>query len=62
MLEEQAYPFEEKAIALHEVNARHSGDGIYDEWVRKSYAALGELRPVRYAKTERSEVAIDAIR
>jgi tetratricopeptide (TPR) repeat protein len=62
MLEEQAYPFEEKAIELHEVNARHSGDGIYDEWVRKSYAALGELRPVRYAKTERSEVAIDAIR
>jgi tetratricopeptide (TPR) repeat protein len=62
MLEEQAYPFEEKAIELHEVNARHSGDGIYDEWVRKSYQALGELRPVRYAKTERSEVAIDAIR
>ncbi|HWY72010.1 MAG TPA: tetratricopeptide repeat protein [Burkholderiaceae bacterium] len=62
MLEEQAYPFEEKAIELHELNARHSADGIYDEWVRKSYVALGELRPVRYAKTERSEVAIDAIR
>jgi TolA-binding protein len=62
MLEEQAYPFEEKAIGLHELNARHSADGIYDEWVRKSYVALGELRPVRYAKTERSEVAIDAIR
>jgi tetratricopeptide (TPR) repeat protein len=62
LLEEQAYPFEEKAIELHELNARHSADGIYDEWVRKSYVALGELRPVRYAKTERSEVAIDAIR
>ena len=62
MLEEQAYPFEEKAIELHEVNARHSAGGIYDEWVRKSYVALSELRPVRYAKTERSEVAIDAIR
>jgi TolA-binding protein len=62
MLEEQAYPFEEKSIELHEVNARHSADGIYDEWVRKSYVALSELRPVRYAKTERSEVAIDAIR
>jgi hypothetical protein len=62
LLEEQAYPFEEKAIALHEVNAHHSTDGIYDEWVRKSYGALGELRPVRYGKTERSEVAIDAIR
>jgi TolA-binding protein len=62
LLEEQAYPFEEKAIALHELNAHHSADGIYDEWVRKSYSALSELRPVRYAKTERSEVAIDAIR
>jgi TolA-binding protein len=62
MLEEQAYPFEEKAIQLHEANAHHSADGIYDEWVRKSYSALGELRPVRYAKTERSEAAIDAIR
>ena len=62
LLEEQAYPFEEKAIALHELNAHHSADGIYDEWVRKSYGALSELRPVRYGKTERSEVAIDAIR
>jgi tetratricopeptide (TPR) repeat protein len=62
MLEEQAFPFEEKAIELHELNARRSAEGIYDEWVRKSYVALGELRPVRYAKTERSEVAIDAIR
>ena len=62
LLEEQAYPFEEKAIELHEANARHTTDGIYDEWVRKSYMALSELRPVRYAKTERSEAAIDAIR
>jgi len=62
LLEEQAYPFEEKAIELHELNARHSADGIYDQWVRKSYVALGELRPVRYAKTEHSEAAIDAIR
>ena len=62
MLEEQAYPFEEKAIALHELNAHRSAEGIYDDWVRKSYAELGQLRPVRYAKTERSEAAIDAIR
>jgi TolA-binding protein len=62
MLEEQAFPFEEKAIELHEVNARRSAQGIYDQWVRKSFAALGELRPARYAKSERSEVAIDAIR
>jgi len=62
MLEEQAYPFEEKAIELHEVNARRSAKGIYDQWVKGSFAALGQLRPVRYGKNERSEGAIDAIR
>lgn len=62
LLEEQAFPFEEKAVELHELNAHHCAQGIYDEWVRKSYSALAELRPLRYGKTERSEVAIDAIR
>jgi cellulose synthase operon protein C len=62
MLEEQAYPFEERAIELHEVNARRGADGIYDAWVKNSYSALGKLRPVRYAKSERSEVVIDALR
>ncbi len=61
LLEEQAFPFEEKATELHEVNARRASKGIYDEWVKNSFTALRELRPVRYGKTERSEV-IDAIR
>jgi len=62
MLEEQAFPFEEKAIELHEVNAKRASEGIYDEWVRASFTALAELRPVRYGKNERSEGTIDAIR
>jgi TolA-binding protein len=62
LLEEQAYPFEEKAIELHEANARRTAQGLYDSWVKNSYSALGKLRPVRYAKTEKSEAAIDAIR
>ena len=41
LLEEQAFPFEEEAIELHETNAARTADGIYDEWVRKSLAALG---------------------
>lgn len=55
MLEEQAFPFEEKAIELHEVNALRSADGLYDEWVQKSFAALRELRPGRWGKQERSD-------
>ena len=54
MLEEQVYPFEEKAIAIHETNTRRSREGIYDEWVRKSFTALGELVPARYHKLEKS--------
>jgi len=62
MLEEQAFPFEEKASELHEVNARRAAAGIYDEWVKRSFAALRELQPVRYGKNERSEGVVDAIR
>ncbi|MGA0610904.1 tetratricopeptide repeat protein [Caldimonas sp. KR1-144] len=62
LLEEQAFPFEEKATELHETNARRAATGLYDEWVQKSFKALAELRPVRYGKNERSEGAIDAIR
>ena len=62
LLEEQAFPFEEKAIGLHETNARRAAEGIYDQWVKSSFTALAELRPARYGKLERSEVVIDAIR
>lgn len=57
-LEEQAYPFEEKAIALHEDNAARVKGGVYDEWIRRSYSVLGQLKPARYA---RSEKGIDGI-
>ncbi len=56
LLEEQAFPFEEKAIEIHETNADRVKTGLYDEWVKKSLIALRKLRPVRYAKLERSEL------
>ena len=62
MLEEQAYPFEEKSMELHEVNAKRASEGIYDQWVKSSFTALKELRPVRYGKAERGEGVVDAIR
>ncbi len=62
LLEEQAFPFEEKAIELHEANARRTADGVYDTWVKNSFAALRQLRPARYGKNERSEGVIHAIR
>ncbi|HEU5337985.1 MAG TPA: hypothetical protein VFU39_01740, partial [Sulfuricaulis sp.] len=62
MLEEQAYPFEEKSIELHEVNVRRIANRLYDQWIRRSLDALGKLRPVQYAKVEKSEVIINALR
>ncbi|HEY2189047.1 MAG TPA: tetratricopeptide repeat protein [Caldimonas sp.] len=62
MLEEQAFPFEEKATELHELNAHRAATGVYDKWVQSSFDALRELRPVRYGKTEISEGVVDAIR
>lgn len=61
LLEEQAFPFEEKAIAIHESNARRSWDGVYDEWVQESFSALARLLPARYAKQEDSAIAAEGV-
>jgi hypothetical protein len=55
LLEEQAFPFEEQAIDLFSVNASRSAEGVYDEWVARSFARLAELMPARYAKYEKAE-------
>lgn len=62
LLEDQIYPFEEKAIELHESNSGRVAEGIYDEWVKKSFNSLIKLLPVRYAKVERGEAYIDVVR
>ncbi len=61
LLEEQAYPFEEKAIDLYKANADRAADGVYDEWVRNSFERLAGLMPARYAKKERSEDVVTAL-
>ncbi|HEY8538435.1 MAG TPA: tetratricopeptide repeat protein, partial [Steroidobacteraceae bacterium] len=61
LLEEQAFPFEEKAIELHETNAKRAAEGIYDESVQKSFEVLAKLKPARYAKTEVSEDYVPAL-
>ncbi len=52
LLEEQAFPFEEQAIALHEANLALARSGVFDDAVRGSLAALAGLKPARYGKTE----------
>ncbi|WP_018416882.1 tetratricopeptide repeat protein [Teredinibacter turnerae] len=52
LLEEQAYPFEEKAIDIHANNAQRAWEGLYDDGVKHSFDALAKLLPARYGKTE----------
>jgi tetratricopeptide (TPR) repeat protein len=61
LLEEQAYPFEEQAIATHEINTRRVRDSVYDEGVKKSFAALAELNPGRFGKTEMMSASLDSL-
>lgn len=61
LLEEQAYPFEEEAIKLHEVNFRRIAQGVYDPWVRASLEQLATLMPVRYGKSEKRVEFVEAI-
>lgn len=52
LLEDQVFPFEEQAIEVYGLNAARASQGVYDPWVRKSFAALAQLDPARYGKTE----------
>jgi len=61
LLEEQAFPFEEKAVEIHELNARHAAEGLYDAWVRKSYAVLAEVEPARFGKKVEAEPFVAAL-
>ena len=55
LLEEQSYPFEEKAIATHEANLKRIAQGVYDVWVVKSARALAAMAPAKYGKREKGE-------
>jgi len=54
VLEEEAYPFEEKAIVVHEKNLELMAAGIFNPWIQRSLDELADLMPGRYAKFETS--------
>lgn len=60
-LEEEAFPFEEKAIEVHEKNLELMVAGLYSPWIEKSLAKLAERMPGRYAKFEASSGFLDSI-
>lgn len=60
-LEDQAYPFEEKAIDVHEKNIELLSIGVYNKWIDKSIAKLAVLMPARYAKAEEQNTFIKSL-
>jgi tetratricopeptide (TPR) repeat protein len=61
LLEEQTEPFNQKAIDIYKANANLVTQEVYDTFVQKSFAALAELEPGRYNKSELVEDAINEI-
>ena len=60
-IEEQAYPFEEKAIKVHEKNIELLATGIYNDWIEKSIARLSVMVPARYARPEMPSEFVDSL-
>jgi len=60
-IEEQAYPFDDKGIEVHESNLELISVGIYNQWIEKSLERLAILVPARYAKPEQQSVVISSL-
>lgn len=62
VIEEEAYPFEEQAIEVHEENYElMTATGVYNAWVQKSLDRLAIMMPGRYAKNELSAGYVGSI-
>ena len=61
LIEDQAFPFEEKAIEFYEINLSYVKDDIYDEWIQKSHTQLKKLFPVRYQREARLDEYINVL-
>ena len=60
-LEDQAYPFEEKAIEAHKRNLELISRGVYNVWIEKSLQKLAEFVPARYDKPEETSEIISSL-
>ena len=61
VIEEEAFPFEEQSIAVHQENVELMRGGVLNEWIEKSLTELAVLLPGRYAKYEISSGLVGTI-
>ncbi|UCF30627.1 MAG: tetratricopeptide repeat protein [bacterium] len=63
LLQEMAYPFEEKALEAYRVNIERAVEfEILDPWIEKSYHRMAELAPWAYLREEKLHYPITAVR
>lgn len=55
LLEDQAFPFEDKAIQFYEINLARIKDGYYNESIKKSHNELITLFPARYKREPKQD-------
>jgi tetratricopeptide (TPR) repeat protein len=60
-LEEEAFPFEDESILIHQKNLELISGGIFNEWVEKSLGRLAVMMPGRYAKHELSTGPLESL-
>ncbi|MBZ0333658.1 tetratricopeptide repeat protein [Marinobacter sp. AL4B] len=53
LLEEEAYPLEERALELHSRNHQKIKEQGYDKWIGQSLKALAAMHPGRYSRNLR---------
>jgi len=60
-IEDQAYPFEEKAIEVHQSNLELIPRGVYNRWIEKSLQKLTVFLPARFDKPEQASAVIGSL-
>jgi cellulose synthase operon protein C len=61
LLEDQAFPFEDKAIEFYEINLSRIKDGYYNDSIKQSYMNLIELFPTRYKREPKHDIYVGII-
>jgi len=61
LLEDKSFPFDDKAIEFFSTNLSHVKEGVYNDWLQKSYAQLKLLYPARYNRDVKLEGYVNVL-
>jgi len=61
LLEDQAFPFEDKAIEFFEINLARIQEGYFNPWIKSSLEQLIDLFPVRYDRQPKTDRFVTGI-